>query len=81
MDKKVVPVFMPSLFRLFREAERKSGAPLSRRDAKEIRAKAVATFVTENFAAELEQRRGFRDLDPHDSWNDWQARSARFETC
>jgi hypothetical protein len=70
-EMKLVAVFMPSLFAAFQTAESGSGTPLTFSRAREIRNQAVGVLVTEELAAKLEQRRGFRDLDPDEFWSDW----------
>jgi hypothetical protein len=65
-------IFMPSLLRLFREAEQQGGAPLTLEQARKIRAKATGMLVTKAAAQDIEIRRGFRDLHPDDFWNEWQ---------
>jgi hypothetical protein len=65
-------IFMPSLLRLFREAEQQGGAPLTLEQARSIRAKATGMLVTKAAAQDIEIRRGFRDLHPDDFWNEWQ---------
>jgi hypothetical protein len=72
LDQRMVPVFMPSLLTLFREAEQKSGSPLTFDEAKQIRNEALGVLVTQEVATKIETRRGFRDLDPINFWNDWQ---------
>jgi hypothetical protein len=68
-------IFMPSLLRLFREAEQEGGAPLTLEQARSIRANATGMLVTKAAAQNIETRRGFRDLHPDHFWNEWQAPS------
>src|SRR5438045_3444908 len=69
---KLYPVFMPCLLTRFRQAEQKAGSPLTPVQAQEICSHAVGIMVSEDLVAKLEQRRGFRDLDPEHPWNEWQ---------
>jgi hypothetical protein len=71
-DEKLFPVFMPSLLWRFRLAEEQSGSPLTSTEAKAIRDNAVGVLLPEPIALRLQQRRGFRDLDPDRFWTDWQ---------
>jgi hypothetical protein len=71
-EEKLFPVFMPSLLRRFREAEQESGSPLTCYQAQEIRNTAVGILLPGPIALRLEERRGFRDLDPDAFWTDWQ---------
>ena len=68
-------VFMPSLLACFRNAERESGSSLTLEEAQKIRRTAVAVVLNEEVALKMEQRRGFRDLDPISFWSEWQALS------
>jgi hypothetical protein len=72
---KLVAIFMPSLLRLFSEAERKTGSHLTYDLALQIRTRAVGLMVTEEVAEQITKRRGFRDLDPTDFWKQWEKRS------
>jgi hypothetical protein len=71
-EEKMSQVFMPSLLSRFREAEAESGSPLNSKQAEEIRESAVALLLPEPAALKLEERRGFRDLDPDSFWTEWQ---------
>jgi hypothetical protein len=71
-EEKMFPVFMPSLLSRFRDAEAELGSPLTSRQAREIRDNAAGVLLPEPIASKLEERRGFRDLDPKNFWNDWQ---------
>ena len=73
---KLVAIFMPSLLRLFWEAERKTGSHLTYDLALQIRTQAVGLMVSEEVAARITTRRGFKDLDPTDFWKQWEKRSA-----
>jgi hypothetical protein len=66
-------VFMPTLLTCFRDAEKKSGTPLTLEAAQKIRATAVAFLANDEMALKIEYRRGFRDLDPIAFWDEWRA--------
>jgi hypothetical protein len=72
---KLVGIFMPSLLRLFSDAERKTGSHLTYDLALQIRAEAIGLMVTEAVAEQITKRRGFQDLDPIDFWQQWERRS------
>jgi hypothetical protein len=72
---KLVAIFMPSLLRLFSEAERTTGSHLTYDLALRIRRQAVGLMVTEEVAEQITKRRGFQDLDPTDFWKQWEKRS------
>ncbi|HUR44380.1 MAG TPA: hypothetical protein VMZ27_00795, partial [Candidatus Saccharimonadales bacterium] len=67
----VALVFIPSLVSRFRAAEQEQG-PLTPDKARQVRLEAEGSLVSEPIAREIEQSRGFQDLDADDFWNDWQ---------
>ena len=69
----VVPVFMPALAHLLRQAEQAKGSPLTRAEALQVRDKGVCVMLRPTAALELEDKRGFRDIDPENCWEEWQA--------
>jgi len=68
-----VPVFIPALALLLRQAEQAKGSPLTRAEVLQVRDKGVCMMLRPSAALELEEKRGFRDIDPEDCWEDWQA--------
>ncbi|HUR47634.1 MAG TPA: response regulator [Candidatus Saccharimonadales bacterium] len=71
-----VPVFMPSLLSLFREAESANQGALTREQACQIRAGAVAMMLDVALSRRIDQKRGFKDLDPTTFWEDWLLRAS-----
>lgn len=67
-----VPYFSPSLASLLRRAELAKGSPLAEREVLEIRDNATAIVVTPEIAREMDQNRGYRDIDPDNCWIEWQ---------
>lgn len=70
-DDPLVLVFIPSLAELLVASEKEKGAPLSQEEVMAIRDKAVCMTVLESVARSLEERRGYRDLDPEQAWPEW----------
>ncbi len=68
-----VPVFMPTLAHLLRQAEAAKGSPLTRAEVLAVRDKGVCMMLRASAALELEEKRGFRDIDPEDCWEEWQS--------
>ncbi len=68
-----VPIFMPALAHLLREAELSKGSPLTRAEVLQARDQGVCMMLRGSAALELEEKRGFRDIDPEDCWEEWQA--------
>ncbi len=69
----VVPMFMPALAHLLREAERVKGSPLTRAEVLAVRDKGACVMLRATAALELEDKRGFRDIDPENCWEEWQS--------
>jgi len=68
----VVPVFMPALALLLRQAEQAKGSPLTRAEVLQTRDKGVCMMLRVSAALELDDKRGFQDIDPEDCWEEWQ---------
>lgn len=68
-----VPVFMPALAHLLRQAEQAKGSPLTRAEVLAVRDQGACMMVRGSAALELEEKRGFRDIDPENCWEEWQA--------
>jgi hypothetical protein len=69
----VVPMFVPALAHLLRQAEQAKGSPLTRAEALQVRDKGTCMMLRAEAALALEDKRGFRDIDPEDCWEEWQA--------
>ncbi len=67
-----VPTFMPALALLLRQAEQAKGSPLTRAEVLQVRDKGTCMMLRSSAALELEEKRGFRDIDPENCWEDWQ---------
>jgi hypothetical protein len=70
-DDDLVPVFMPALVTLLISAEELNGSPLTRHQAIAIRDNANCVMLPPSAKAEIEQERGYPDIDPERYWEDW----------
>ena len=74
-----VPVFIPSLFVLLLNLEKKKNAPLNRDEVLEIRDSAVVMMLPRTMARELAEKRGYADVDPQNCWEAFQQLKRRLE--
>src|SRR5262245_13409036 len=70
-DKQLVPVFIPPLATLLARAEQVKGTALTETEIARIRDKASCIMMAVNDAKKMEERRGYRDVDPENCWADW----------
>lgn len=71
-DKKLVPVFMPSLSAILVNAEDMKGDPLDENEVLAIRDKASCIMMEVDHAEAMDKSRGYSDIDPENCWYDWQ---------
>ncbi len=71
VDDDLVPVFIPALVLLLREAERSKGSPLTEDEALAIRDNGTCIMLRRSQADAMAESRGYRDLDPEDCWEQW----------
>jgi hypothetical protein len=69
--EKLIYVFMPTLASLLLNAERSKGAPLTYEEVIAVRDKATCVMVPEGVAAQIEEKRGYSDIDPENCWEEW----------
>lgn len=67
-----VPTFIPALALLLRQAEQAKGSPLTRAEVLQVRDKGTCMMLRSSVALEMEEKRGFRDIDPENCWEEWQ---------
>lgn len=68
----VIPVFIPALALLLRQAEQAKGSPLTRAEVLQTRDKGACMMLRASAVLELDDKRGFRDIDPENCWEEWQ---------
>jgi hypothetical protein len=70
-DDELVPVFIPPLGNLLAEIECNNKIPLTEAEVLAIRDKATVIALRRSAAAEMDERRGYRDIDPANCWEEW----------
>ena len=63
---------IPALVTILLRKEREKGAPLSEEEVLAISDNAACIALPVSEKAALEERRGYRDLDTDNVWQDWQ---------
>ncbi len=71
-DSQLIPVFIPALVILLANAERRKGRPLTEREVTAIRDMGGCMMMSVDHAIELDQKRGYNDIDPQHVWEQWQ---------
>ncbi len=71
-EERLIPVIMPSLAAILSDAEQKKGSPLTEAEVVRIRDAAPCVILRESAVAALEEKRGYRDIDPDNCWQEWQ---------
>lgn len=67
----LVPLFIPSLLELLRQAESSKGTALTENEVYRIRDSATTVMVSEDVFNDTTLTRGFADIDPRDCWQEW----------
>lgn len=70
---QLVPVFVPALGSLLLSLEERKGSPLTEDEVKDARDKAVCVMLRLSASKQLDEKRGYRDLDPENVWLEWLA--------
>lgn len=78
-SEKLIPIFMPSLASLLLNSERSKGAPLTHEEVMSIRDNGVCMMIRQSVARKMEESRGYRDVDPENCWEDWNALRSELE--
>lgn len=66
------PVFIPSLVVRLHHLEQEKGAPLDRDDVAGVCRRAMVLWLDEASRKQLDEKRGYRDIDPDHAWEEWQ---------
>ena len=72
-DDPLIPVPIPALGVLLLNLEKQEGAPLSESEVIEARDKAVCMMLPLSAKVQMEEKRGYRDIDPENVWVEWLA--------
>ena len=70
-ENDLIPVFTPALVALLIRAEELNSAPLTRNQVIAIRDNADCVMLPRSAKAEMEDERGYADIDPERCWEDW----------
>jgi hypothetical protein len=70
--------YVPSLAALLLSAEKKKGQPLTQSETEALRDRASATVVLPTSEKQVEDRRGYKDIDPAHAWQEWQVLRLQF---
>lgn len=76
-EEELVPTPVPALIVILLNKEREKGAPLTEAEVIEIRDNAVCMVLPISVKIQMEESRGYPDLDPEYVWEQWQ--TARLE--
>jgi hypothetical protein len=68
---KMTQVFNPSLAALLLAAETDKGSPLTEEEVFAIRNSATLMMVPAEIVHELDEKRGYKDIDPDNCWKEW----------
>jgi hypothetical protein len=67
----LIPVFIPALVVLLHHAEGKKGSPLTEQEVLSIRDGGACVMLTVEHAIDLDEKRGYNDIDPERVWEQW----------
>ncbi len=70
-SENLIPVFIPPLISLLTDAEKQKGADLTEGEVLQIRDSGITIALTKQVADEIENQRGYPDLDPEQAWQQW----------
>ena len=71
-DTKLVITCIPTLVSTLLNREQKKGSPLTEQEVIEICNNAPAIALPPNVAAEVEAKRGYKDIPGINVWDEWQ---------
>ena len=80
-EDELVPVFTPALVALLIQAEELNGSPLTPNQVMAIRDNAHCVMLPPSAKAEMEEERGYADIDPERCWEDWSIVRARLSAA
>lgn len=71
-EENLVIYPVPSLIATLLDRERAKGSPLTEAEVIEIRDNCPAIAVPVDVAREVDESRGYVDIDPENCWEEWQ---------
>jgi len=69
----VIVLFIPSLISLLVSKAEEKGSPLTEEEVLAIRDNATAIVTDAEGILAVTERRGYKDIDPENCWNEWLA--------
>jgi hypothetical protein len=72
-EEPLVPVPIPALGMLLLHLEKEKGSALTEAEVLSARGKAVCMMMRLSHKEALDEKRGYRDVDPKNVWVEWQA--------
>jgi hypothetical protein len=72
-DEPLVPVPIPALRELLLNLERQKGAPLTEAEVLKARDGAICMMMRLSHKQALDEKRGYRDINPANVWAEWLA--------
>lgn len=75
-DEQLIPVPIPPLGVLLLNLEKQKGTLLTESEVIEARDKAVCIMLPLSVKAQMDEKRGYRDIDPSNVWVEWLAYKA-----
>ncbi|MCQ4314415.1 hypothetical protein NAV33_21360 [Pseudomonas stutzeri] len=76
-EEDLVPTPIPALIIILLNKEREKGSPLTEAEVTGIRDNAVCMMLPASVKMQMEESRGYPDLNPEYAWEQWQ--TARLE--
>ena len=70
-QEPLVPVPIPALGVMLLRLEKQKGAPLNEPEVIAARDKAVCMMMRLSHKVAVEEKRGYRDIDPENVWAEW----------
>jgi hypothetical protein len=70
-QEPLVPVPIPALGALLLNIEKQKGTPLLQAEVLDARDKAVCIMLPLSEKVAMEEKRGYRDIDPENVWEEW----------
>jgi len=70
---------MPALVAILLSVEKKKGSPLTKQEVVTLRDKITVVVTEPADAKAVDDRRGYKDIDPSHAWEDWQVVRVQFQ--
>jgi len=71
-EEELIPIPVPALVAVLINKENEKGAPLTEQEVIAIRDNAACIMMPVSVIAQMEESRGYPDIDPEYVWEHWQ---------